>query len=397
MTGDYSTIINGTNNSINSSFPYGLILDGYNNSITGPGSFIADGYNNTINGSYSSIINGNFNTISGRNSTIFNGGSNTIDLNSFETTVLVGDTNTFTGSANSTVAGSGNVFTNATSTFIVGTFNNVQSTASFINGSSNTLSSGTSFNRLFGSNNTFGTGSTINFAVGNSNRFSPTGAASNAFSFGSNNTIDGANGAFVNGNNNIASANMVAVHGQFGKARMFGQEVRANSRFTAGKIGEAQWSRLILTGTGAAGSAITPQLQDSVPANATFLDGYSYDIQLRILIVNTSNIGTSNGQQPVLPARMVYDILAHKESSDANLVLDNVNDTLITPNTSDRLTRTPWTVSISTSGNQLIVTVDAEIASSEISTYSGGLLIGAPSPSDRRVVVTLEMREVSRI
>lgn len=467
VTASFSTIGNGNNNTISGAGAtvYATILDGYQNQISGAGGLILDGYNNTNTGQWSTIVNGNFNTINGRNSTILNGGANTIDATSFETTVITGDTNTFINSANSTVFGSGNTFTNAAATFVAGTFNNVQSASSFVNGTTNTLLPGTSNNRVFGANNTFGTGATINLAVGNGNSFAPATATSNAFAFGSNNIIDGVSGSSINGQSNISNANFANIHGQYGKARMFGQEVRANARFTrttiapassgqtlpqstinvvstagfpgsgtfaivtsaglqtvayvgttsttftnctggvgimstggqVGKIGEVQWSRLILDGYGASGSSIPLQLQDAVATNPTFLDGYSYDIQLRILITNTSNIGTANGQQPVLPARMVYDILAHKESTDPNLILDNVNETLITPNTSDRLTRTPWTISISTSGNQLIISVDGEIATSEISTYNAGLLTGTPNPSDRRAVATLEMREISRI
>jgi hypothetical protein len=450
VTGDYGTIINGNNNSITGSFGYGLILDGYNNLVTGPGGFIADGYNNTINGSYSSILNGNFNTINGRNSSILNGAGNTIDLNSVEATVVVGENNSFTNSANSTAVGSNNTFTNATSTFIVGTLNNVQSTASFINGSTNTLLSGTSFNRMFGSNNTFGTGALTNFSVGNGNSFAPTTATTNAFAFGSNNIIDGVSGSSVNGQSNISNANLANIHGQFGKARMFGQEVRANSRFTGttitagsnglslpqstinvvsttgfpssgtvavvtsaglqtvsyvgttptsltnctggvgvmstggqvGKIGEAQWSRIILTGTGASGSAFNLQLQDSSVVNPTFQDGYAYDLSVKILVVNTSGTNTYT-------ARFYIDILAHQDSNNPGvLIIDNVNRTLTTPQANGA----NWSVSVSGDGlaapvnNQLAIQVDLEAA-----PYAIG------SPSNRRAIATIDIREMSRI
>lgn len=453
VTGDHSTIINGHNNSITGSFAHGIILDGYNHLITGPGSFIGDGYNNTISGSYSSIINGNFNTIGGRNSTILNGGANTIDLNSVEATVITGDTNTFTSSANSTAFGSGNIFTNATSTFVVGTFNNVQSTASFINGTTNTLLSGTSNNRMFGSFNNFGTGATVNFSVGNGNSFAPSTATSNAFAFGSNNIIDGVNGSSINGQSNISNANLANVHGQFGKARLFGQEVRANSRFTGttitagsngvslptstinvvsttgfpssgtvaivtsaglqtvsyvgttpttltnctggvgvmstggqvGKIGEAQWSRVILTGTGSSGAAFNLQLQDAVATNPTFVDGYSYDMSIKVMVVNTSNIGTN----PVVPARFYIDVLAHQEGGV--LVVDSVNRTLTTSQASG----TPWTVSVSGDGlsqpvnNQFAIQVDLEAGPPYVQP--------ANTPSSRRAIATIDIREMSRI
>lgn len=461
VTGQYTTILNGNSNTANGA-GWSLILDGYNNNVGGTGSFIADGYNNTVNGQFSSIINGNFNSISGRNSTILNGGANTIDSSSVETTVITGDTNTITNSSNSTVFGSGNTYTNAASTFVIGTFNSVQSTGSFVNGTTNVLSSGTSNNRIFGSFNTLGTGSSVNFIVGNGNSISPSANTSNTFSFGSNNVIDGATGGSVNGNSNIVSASLTNTHGQYGKARMFGQEVRSNGRFTGtlvsgasigqtlpqatinvvsttnfptsgtvainttaglqtvaytattgttltgctggtgtmsatsgvGKIGEAQWSRLILDGySTSVGAAIPLQLQDTIPANPTFVDGYVYDMSIKVLITNTSNIGISGTTQPLVPARYYIDVLAHQDPTNPGvLVLDNVNYTLSTPNTSDSPTRTPWTVSVSTLGNQLILQVDAEVPTSYVQPFSG-----APTPSFRRAIASIDMREISRI
>jgi len=380
VTGDHSTIINGHNNSITGSFAHGIILDGYNNLITGPGSFIADGYDNTVNGSFSSIINGNFNTINGRNSTILNGAGNTMDAFSTEVTVLVGENNSFTNSANSTVAGSGNIFTDAATTFVIGTSNDVQSTTSFINGSSNALASGTAFNRMFGSFNTFGASTLTNFVVGNSNSLGTTSPTSNNTILGSNNLVDGYDHSFVKGANNIAEASFSDTSGQYGKARMFAQEVRANSRFTPGKIGEAQWSRVILSGSSLSGSPITLQLQDSIPTNMTFVDGYSYDLSVRILVVNNT------GSPPVYPARFQLEILAHQESGV--LIIDNVNRTLTTPQSNGA----NWTVSVSGDGlsapvdNQLVIQVDTEVP-----PYAAG------SPSNRRAVATVEMREISRI
>lgn len=453
-TGQFTTIINGQNNTINSA-GWGLILDGYANSVTGTGSFIADGYSNSVSGFFSSILNGNTNTISARNSTILNGASNIMDSLSAESTVIVGSNNTFTNSANTTATGSGNTFTNATATFVIGTLNTIQSAASFVNGTNNTLSSGSTNSRVFGSNNIFGTSSSINFAIGNGNNIGPTTVTSNTFSFGSNNIIDGAVGGFISGNQNIALANLTNIHGQFGKSRMFGQEVRANSRFTSttiapasngqtlpqgtinvvstagfptngtiaivtsaglqtvsytstsgtqflgctsgtgtmttggqvGKIGEAQWSRLILTGTSTGGAAIPLQLQDTLATNPTFVDGYSYDMSIKLLIVNTSNLVQNGGQNQPVPARHYIDVLAHQESGV--LIIDNINFTVSTPNTSDSPFRTPWTVTVTSVGNQLVLQVDLEAPSSYVQPGNG--------PSSRRAIASIDMREISRI
>jgi len=451
-TGQFTTIVNGQNNTINNP-GWGVILDGYGNSVTGTGSFIADGYTNSISGFFSSIINGNTNIIAGRNSTILNGANNNIDAPSAESTVIIGSNNVFTNSANTTAVGGGNTFTNATATFVIGTSNNVQSASSFINGTTNTLLAGSLNNRMFGSFNTLGTNAATNFIVGNGNNIGPSTTTTGTFAFGSNNIIDGALGSSVNGSSNISTASVTNVHGQFGKARLFGQEVRANSRFTAttiavgsngvslptgtinvasttgflnspgtiavvttlglqtvaytstngtqflgcsggvgvmstggqvGKIGESQWSRLILAGVSSGlGNAVPLQLQDTVAANPTFVDGYSYDMSIKLLITNISNIGTN----PVVPARHYIDVLAHQEGGI--LFIDNINFTVSTPNTSDSITRTPWTVSVTAVGNQLVLQVDAEVPSSYVQPGNG--------PSNRRAIATIDMREISRI
>jgi len=450
-TGQHSTIINGNSNTINSA-GWSIILDGYNNSVTGTGSFIADGYNNSVSGFFSSILNGNFNIIAGRNSTIMNGTGNNIDTNSAESAVILGNNNTFVNSTNALVTGTGNVLTNASQQFVLGANNSTQSAFSFINGSLNTLATGSAFNRIFGSSNTLGANASTNFIMGSSNIVGPANATSNTVILGTNNLVDNSSAAYVRGSSNIVSSNFGFVDGQFGKSRMFGQGVMSNSRFTAttiaagsngqslpqgtinvvstagfpssgsiavitslglqsvtysgttgtsftgcaggsgvmstgnavGKIGEVQWSRLVLTGRSTGGAAIPLQLQDTVAANPTFVDGYSYDLSIKVLIVNTSPI-TPN---PVVPARYHIDVLAHQESGV--LVLDNINYTLSTPNTVDSIFRTPWTVTISTNGaNQMLVTVDVEALTSYVQPSN--------TPSDRRAIATIEMREISRL
>jgi hypothetical protein len=375
-TGGYLTILNGNNNVISGTDGYSMILDGYNHLITGQGSWIGDGYNHTVAGNYSTILNGNFNSISGRNSTILNGGSNSIDSASFESTVIVGDQNIFTNSANATATGSSNTFTNATQTFVIGTLNSVQSATSFINGSTNTLASGTSFNRIFGGFNTVNTGSTIGFIVGNNNQL--INSASNTNIFGSNNTGDGYSNMTILGSSNDANADSSLVVGQFGKSRVYGQMVQSvNTGFGTNRIGEAQYSRVILDGYGLAGSQFFCQTHDpaSSAANLTFQDGYSYEMVVRVLVVNRQ---TSPATFPTVPTRFVFDVLAHQEGG--TLVLDDVNRTLQTQNT------TSWTVTLAASGNQLTISVDLELA-----PFING------TGDDRRAIATVEWRELSRI
>lgn len=384
VNGLFSIIGNGNNNTISSNPSYSIILDGYQNTITGAGSFIADGYVNNIAGYYSSILNGNNNSLYAQNSTILNGSLNVSDTVSTECTILNGTSNTITTTTNSIVSGNGNILISANNSYILGSFNNTQSTSSNIIGSNNIISIGSSFNRIFGNSNILSANSSQNTISGANNNI--TNTSHDNFVAGSSNIFDAANNSSVLGANNIVNTSFAEVKGQYGKARLFGQQVYSNSRFTAGKIGEAQESKLILTGTGASGAAITLQLQDLSPANATFIDGYSYDMNIRVLVVNTSPISPN----PVVPARYVFDVLAHAEGGV--LIIDNVNLTLSTPQSSG----TPWTVSVSGYGflsspvdNQLTIQVDSEAGPPYVQPSN--------TPSSRRAIATIYMREISRL
>lgn len=117
---------------------------------------------------------------------------------------------------------------------------------------------------------------------------------------------------------------------------------------------------LPLDGYGAGGSAFDLSFTNE---SFTPVDGTSYDICLRILVVNTTSTPTC--------ARYVYDILAHAEGG--SLTVDVANATLVNDNS------TGWTTSINAVGNSLVVTVDA---------------VGS---DDRRATATLEWRELSRL
>jgi hypothetical protein len=393
VTGGYSTVVNGLSNTISGGLAtsYATIVDGYSNTISGAGSFIGDGYSHTISGQYSSILNGNFNNIAGRNSTILNGGTNSIDVNSGDTTILGGAFNQIISTTNVVLSGSSNVLTNSNNTYVLGSLNTIQSSSSKVIGSSNIIAAGGSLNRIFGNSNILGPTSVMNNVFGQGNSLGPNSSTHDNTIIGSSNVLDGYGNSHIIGSNNaIVNASFARVHGQYGKARMFGQEVSSNARFTAGKIGEVQQSRLILDGYAVSGNAIPIQLQDTVLTNPFFVDGYSYDMSIKVLIVNTSNIGPGLTQQPVVPARYHIDVLAHQEGP--TLFIDNINYTLSTPNTVDGVTRTPWTVTVSASGNQLLVTVDAETPTSRVFQNNG-----AQNFSDRRAMATIDMREMSRL
>jgi hypothetical protein len=377
ITGTYSTIVNGLNNTISGNPSYATILDGYQNTITGNRSLIGDGYINTISGFDSSILNGNNNTIASNNATILNGSFNNIDVNSPTNVVLFGTSNILTSSTRVVVAGHGNTFTNVTNSYVLGQNNTVQGESIKITGDSNIIGAGSNFNRIFGNTNNL-SGTTVQCSIfgANNNLLNST---HDSLSFGSSNIIDGYGNNIILGMNNVGNSNFGLIFGQYGKTRLYGQQVQSNSRFTVGKVGEAQFSRIILTGTAVSGGAIALQLQDTIPTNATFQDGYSYEMSIRVLIVNTAPISPN----PVVPARFVIDVLAHQEGGV--LILDNVNQTLTTPQASGL----PWTVTIGTSTNQITVTVDAEPGPTYVQPTN--------TPSNRRAIATVEMREISRL
>lgn len=392
VSGFNSTVINGNNNSASATYNlvgtgnnntagggvYAAVLDGYGNTAGGDFSLILNGANNLVGSSTNgTILNGYSNTLRSVNSTLLNGNNNTVDINSANITILNGATNNISTTDNAVVNGNTNTITSANNSYVFGSSNSVQSSSTKVIGSSNTIGTGGAFNRIFGNTNTIGNISNNNSVLGNNNQL--TNGASTGFIAGAGNFIDTATSGSIIGTSNIVTSNFGTAIGQFGKSRLYGQVVQASSRFTAGKIGEAQWSRLVLSGTGTSGAAISLQLQDSSPVNPTFVDGYSYEMSIRVLVVNTSSIGPN----PVVPARYIFDVLAHQEGG--NLILDNVNQTLITPQASG----TPWTVTVSTSANQLTITVDVENTPPYVQPTN--------TPSSRRAIATIEMREISRL
>jgi len=386
VTGSYSTIVNGLNNIISGAVSHAGIFDGYSNTVSISGGLVLGGFSNTVSGLYSTVVNGNGNNFAASNSTVLNGSTNTADAASMQCTVLNGTGNAIIGTINGLISGNTNTVTNASNSYVFGGSNIVLAASSKIIGNSNTVAPGGTFNRIFGSTNALSAGATTNTIFGNSNQLINT--ANNSVVAGHSNIVDAGGNNVVLGSTNITNGNFSTVMGQYGKSRMFGQYVHANSRFTGGTIGQAQFSRLILTGTANSGAAIQCLLQDAAPTPPTFVDGYSYDMQIRVLVVNTSPISPN----PVVPARFVFDVLAHQEGGV--LILDNINQSVITLNTSDDptgVTRTVgWSVSVTASTNQLLVTVDPEISSANYVQPTN-------TASNRRAIATIDMREVTRL
>ena len=348
-TGSTFANVHGQSNNISS--PYIGIWGSTNTVGTGDGYSTIFGYNNVV----------------GNNSSYFSiwGQNNLINSNSPNTYVW-GTSNTVSATApNSTVIGNSNsVISNSSFGLTWGQHNQVSGDYVSGWGLLNTVTQATNgFSSAWGSSNTV-TGDWNN-AWGNLNTI--LGGHSGAW--GSNNTVDGywsnVFGEFNSVVNGVSNAN---VFGYYGLARVNGQFVQASNyaSATAG-AGSEQYSRIILDGTAAGGLSFTLNVSStssplSFPASE---NGKCYDMTIRILMTTAPPTGFQGC------AQFVFDVLAHVESG--SLVLDNVNTTLNTPNA------TGWSVVLSTSGNQLVVTVPSQ------GTFS------------RRAVATVEWRELSRL
>ena len=385
IVGNYSSILNGLNNNIISSPNYSFILDGYSQSVSGSSSWVGDGYNNSIAGLYSSILNGNTNVINGNSNTILNGSNNTINSTSINNTILSGISNTVNSSTQTLLQGNSNTLIGTTSSFVFGNSNSVTGIHAVVNGSSNNI---TGINAVVnGSSNTVS--STDSIANGNFNNVN--GSLGYNYVFGQSNVTNSVSGynlvsglsnqvdgyySLVSGQNNLATSDGYnsLVHGKFAKARIFGQYSQAVSNFNGNTTGEAQYSRVVLTGSGAAGSAFYA----TIPGDGyvSFEDGKSYDFNIRVLVVNNQpSIVDANK-----PTRFVYDVLASQENG--TLTLHDVVNTSINQN------GTGWTVTVSSVGNKLIIQVDAAV------------FPASPIPfntSNRRVIATIEWRTITRI
>jgi len=349
VTGNYATSIGGYRNQITAD--YSIICGGLDNIASAEHAVIVGGLNNIASAIYSSVIGGASNSATEQYTTIGGGYGNTAD--GYYSSVLGGDTNLADGymtvigggSGNRTqgnysaiIDGYGNQSTGGCSTILNGFQNNVTGAHSLILlGSNNTISSHHSL--IAGQNNTSSSNST--FISGDSNVI--TGDYSRADGFG-----------------NTASAIHCAVFGYAANARIIGQKSHAVNYFT--NPGDSQFSRVLLDGYQVNGG----QFNLTIPgtsSNIEMEDGKSYDMNIRILVVNTSGTPTC--------ARFKYNALAHQEAG--TLVIDILNDDLIDDN------GTNWSVTVDTSGAELTIQIDSY------------------GTDDRRASATIEWRELSRL
>lgn len=344
ITGSYSSIFNGNNNTINSD--NSSIISGYNNSIISGGTknIIASGNDSTIDGCSScSIINGSNHSISSSSSSIIISGTNNT-VSSSSSSILNGSSNNLElGSDDSIILGGNNNQSNSPFTILSGSYNTISGTSemSSVHGNNNTLSS-VEYSKVFGHHNTISGESSLVFG---SNSYLK---GSFSYNFGSYNNI----GSVSN------TVNHSLIHGLYAKSNYSGQYVHSFGSLSDSP-GKSQYSRIILDGEGVAGSQFS---LSNLGSTLSLEDGKSYDINIRLLVVNTNGSPTC--------ARYIYDILAHQESG--SLVIDNFNETLLNPN------NTGWSVTINSASNQINVIIDS----------SGSL--------DRRAIATVEWRELSR-
>lgn len=406
----FSTVLNGDNNTVLNSFAatiiagennhiengsLNVIVSGDSNTVQGNKSAILDGYSNSVNASYSTIVNGDGNSVTSNYCTILNGVDNSINVNSNDSAILNGAINYIENSEKIVISGDDNYVDMISDTaFVFGTSNSLSdSTFANIFGFQNTTGSGSYLNVIGANNQTgnsitytniFGYDNLINNDVNLANVFGYQNQLSTATSpadllstvFGRNNQLIGQH-SFINGSDNYLkgdysfvlgdnnssgdvsnAVDFSIVHGVYGKSNYHGQYVHSSGNLST-FLGASQYSRLIVDGYANAGAAFT---LDCLGDTLQFEDYKSYDITIRLLVVNTSGSATC--------ARYVYDILAHQESG--TLVLDNVNNTILNDN------GTGWTVTLSAATNQLSITID-----------SSGVL-------NRRAMATIEWRELSR-
>lgn len=383
LGGGYNVIGSGNTNIIMGA-TNSVILSGASHLITSSQSLIGTGSANNVGANNSIILNGASNTVSGPFSTVLNGSSNSV---SGQNVTLLNGTSNIVSSNNAVVNGLSNTVATADYSIVTGNNNSVSSTYALVDGYSNTVSSGATFANLFGWGNT--TASQESFVKGRSNTIGS--ASQHSYIFGTSNVvssgipytfIDGyqnivTNGSNVTmwGNNNTSTshysnawgsynnlyADYSSVFGQYGQSNYPGQMVQSSAPIN-GNVGSAQFARTILSGSAISGGEFGLLLAGD--GYMITQDNQSYDMNIRVLVVNTT--GTP------YTASFVFDVLAHQTSGV--LVIDYIN---ATPAFDPYLTN--WSVQITTDGaNHLIIQVPSQ-----------GTL-------SRRAIATVEWRELSR-
>ena len=383
VNGSVSTIVGGGLNTIQNGY-LNLIINGYGNSITSnEGSTIISGMSNSISGDFSLIVNGYYNSNSAYLSSILNGygnyiynlseysnilngnsniiGNNT-SANNFSS-IMNGFQNIITSSLSTVINGQNNIINGENSTILNGFINQINSSSSnsiILNGSGNSLNSPNAC--ISGNINLINGNASFSNIIGQHNTIVGLIYGNNCIS-GSFNNLFGDFSYILGENNDVGSSlnslKYVNIFGNLAKANYNGQYIQSAHHIDNVK-GNAQFSRIVMEGKATAGQSFD---LTSFSNNLSFENNKSYDINLRVLIVNSSGTATC--------ARFIFDILAYQQSGILTLV--NINNTLSNDNS------TGWSVNISTDSlNTLMINVPAS------------------GTDDRRAIATIEWREISR-
>lgn len=356
-TSNYSSILNGSNNSLDGN--YNAILSGELNSITGNYNILGGLDNSVLSGALYNIIFGQSNSTSS-NYTNVNGDNNTINASSHYS-IVQGSFNTLNDGYISVLGDHNTLNVGSTYADIHGDINTATSKYISIWGTNNIIGSLDGYAAIIGNSNTIGDSSNNSFVRGTNNTLF-TGSAYSSLHGLNNDTTTASIHSNVWGNNNTVGSSWATVVGQYGKANFDGQFVHSASAIDGTTAGSSQYSRVVLNGSQVSGGQFDLQVPTTL-TNLVLEDGKSYDMSVRVLVNSTTGAPAS--------ARYVFDVLANCESGI--LTLDVINDTISNDN------GTGWSVTLLTSGNQLIVRVD-----------SSGI-------EDRRSVATVEWRELSRL
>lgn len=183
--GSYGLIVNGTGNTVTTSFAtilngksntvggpansYGTILNGKNHSISSLRGLIGNGIQNSVTGNFGTVLNGLYNTATGILSSIINGQSNNIAAGGNMATIINGQNNTITGSGTEygLIGGGYNNTISSTnfSTILNGQNNTVSGTYSTVVGGVGNTASG-SFSVVWGNGNTASHANSVAIGVG---------------------------------------------------------------------------------------------------------------------------------------------------------------------------------------------------------------------------------------
>jgi len=289
FTADGYLVVYGFGNSLNTGTTYSAVF-GTGNIMNSPATYgDIHGSNNSIDSSYAAVWgNANIIDVTSSYSTIY--GNNNVVHASSPYAYIVGSGDTLTGTYNSAWGSSVTI----NGTYNTGWGNVVSMTGNYSSAYGASLTMNANYSTIWGANSTIANGSNYSNIYGYYNTISQVNSV-------------GTDGSFV--------------HGQFGQAINPGQYTHAQQTFNGFQSGTAQFSRIILTGTGTSGAPITMTTDGTHTLNME--NGKSYDMFVKIDVTQTT--GTTG-----VTARYQFDLLAHKESNA--VTIDRVNTYLVSDN-----------------------------------------------------------------